>query len=96
MPCRGTKIEEILSRVRILDRCIQRRKHSTETDCRETAPLAAVMNGCGEKRRPRAGVAQAIRRLGLVDRHGVALNHRIIDPIASADAAISRTARDLR
>src|SRR5215471_10593331 len=45
---------------------------------------------------PWAGVAQAVRRLRLIDRDSVALDHRIVDPVASADTRLLRSARDFR
>ena len=45
-----------------------------------------------EERRRRTGVAQAIRRLWLVDRHDVALDHGFEDAVARANAGFSGSA----
>src|SRR5580658_2887758 len=48
----------------------------------------------GEERRRRTGIAQAIRRLWLVDRHDVALDHGFEDAVARANAGLAGTADD--
>src|SRR5580658_2052597 len=84
---------ELLAGIGVTGCLVQRRKRERIRIAEERAVPSRHVR-LGAERRRRTGVAQAIRRLWLVDRHDVALDHGLEDAVARADAGLAGTADD--